>query len=193
MHTFIVLRVITCYYTKSTNCMNSKVMMKAQIDPALLEKASDIFAELGLPVEIAINVFLTKAIQAQGFPFQVALDGDAGYTLQESARISNAEITEAIQYLVEQTLSVSEVNNLTQLTYCQTTFGLSFPVLKLAKSSRPEDVRLAVKDAKGRNRYSTTKIAQRDGYSYVICTQWADRHRPAFVRWQQTFGDSECA
>ncbi|MGR5246498.1 type II toxin-antitoxin system RelB/DinJ family antitoxin [Vibrio sp. PNB23_22_6] len=172
--------------------MDSK-LMKAQIDPELLEKASEIFVELGLPIEIAINVFLTKAIQAQGFPFPVALEGDSRYTAQEAARISNAEITEAIQHLVEQKLPFSEINNLTQLTYCQTTFGLSFPVLKLAKSSRPEDVRLAVKDAKGRNRYSTSKIAQRDGCSYVICSQWTDRHRPAFVRWQQTFGDSECA
>ena len=168
-------------------------MMKVQIDPELLEKATEIFAELGLPVEIAINVFLTKAVQAQGFPFPVALEGDSGYAAQEAQRISNAEITEAIQHLVEQNLPNSEINNLTQLTYCQTTFGLSFPVLKLVKSSRPEDVRLAVKDAKGRNRYSTSKIAQRDGCSYVICTQWTDRHRPAFVRWQQTFGDSECA
>ncbi|HIF9106913.1 TPA: type II toxin-antitoxin system RelB/DinJ family antitoxin [Photobacterium damselae] len=167
--------------------------MKAQIDPELLEKVSEIFAELGMPIEIAINVFLTKAIQAQGFPFPVALEGDSRYTAQEAARISNAEITEAIQHLVEQNLPFSEINNLTQLTYCQTTFGLSFPVLKLVKSSRSEDVRLAVKDAKGRNRYSTSKIAQRDGCSYVICTQWTDRHRPAFVRWQQTFGDSECA
>ncbi|MHA6611642.1 type II toxin-antitoxin system RelB/DinJ family antitoxin [Photobacterium damselae] len=167
-------------------------MMTAQIDPELLEKASVIFAELGIPVELAINVFLAKAVQAQGFPFQVTLDGDVGGSSQEVDRISNAEITEAIQYLVEQILPMSEVNNLTQLTYCQNTFGLSFPVLKMTKSSRLEDVRLVVKDAKGRNRYSTSKIAQRDGYSYVICTQWADRHRPAFVRWQQTFGDSEC-
>lgn len=168
-------------------------MVKAQLDPELLEKASEIFSELGLPVEFAINVFLAKAVQAQGFPFQVALDGDSEYTSKEAQRISNAEITEAIQHLVEKVLPMSEINNLTQLIYCQTTFGLSFPVLKIAKSSRPEDVRLAVKDAKGRNRYSTSKIAQRDGYSYVICTQWTDRHRPAFIRWQQTVGDSECA
>lgn len=163
-------------------------MIKTQIDPELLEKASEIFAELGLPVEIAINVFLTKAIQAQGFPFPVALEGDSGYASLKVQRISNSEITEAIQHLVEQNLPMSEINNLTQLTYCQNTFALSFPVLKMAKSSRPEDTRLAVKDAKGRNRYSTSKIAQRDGCSYVICTQWTDRHRSAFIRWQQTFG-----
>ena len=91
--------------------MDSK-LMKVQIDPELLEKASEIFAELGLPIEIAINVFLRKAIQAQGFPFPVALEGDSRYTAQEAERISNAEITEAIQHLVEQNLPFSEITHI---------------------------------------------------------------------------------
>ncbi|MGI2997289.1 addiction module antitoxin [Photobacterium lutimaris] len=165
-------------------------MKDSKLDPELLEKATEIFSELGLPVELAINVFLAKAVQAQGFPFPVALDGDRAVNQQGDNRISNAEITESIQHLVEVTLPLSEINNLTQLEYCKTTFGLSFPVLKISKTARPEDVRLSAKDAKGRNRYSTTKVAQRDGQTYLICTQWADRHRPAFVRWQQTFGDN---
>ncbi len=165
-------------------------MKDSKLDPELLEKATEIFSELGLPVELAINVFLAKAVQAQGFPFPVALDGDSAVNQQRDNRISNAEITESIQHLVEVTLPLSEINNLTQLEYCKNTFGLSFPVLKISKTARPEDVRLSAKDAKGRNRYSTTKVAQRDGQTYLICTQWADRHRPAFVRWQQTFGDN---
>ncbi|MDG2787623.1 addiction module antitoxin [Vibrio sp. YT-19(2023)] len=165
-------------------------MKDSKLDPELLEKATEIFSELGLPVELAINVFLAKAVQVQGFPFPVALDGDSAVTQQGANRISNAEITESIQHLVEVRLPFSEINNLTQLEYCKTTFGLSFPVLKISKTARPEDVRLSAKDAKGRNRYSTTKVAQRDGQTYLICTQWTDRHRPAFVRWQQTFGDS---
>ncbi|EHZ2538219.1 type II toxin-antitoxin system RelB/DinJ family antitoxin [Vibrio parahaemolyticus] len=165
-------------------------MKDSKLDPELLEKATEIFSELGLPVELAINVFLAKVVQAQGFPFPVALDGDSAVTQQRANRISNAEITESIQHLVEETLPLSEINNLTQLEYCKNTFGLSFPVLKISKTARPEDVRLSAKDAKGRNRYSTTKVAQRDGQTYLICTQWADRHRPAFVRWQQTFGDN---
>jgi addiction module RelB/DinJ family antitoxin len=52
-------------------------MKDSKLDPELLEKATEIFSELGLPVELAINVFLAKAVQAQGFPFPVALDGDS--------------------------------------------------------------------------------------------------------------------
>lgn len=119
---------------------------------------------MGLPIEQAINVFLAKSIQAKGFPFSVALENEVETqeVAQTQHNISNAEITEAIQDLVEHALPLSEIENLTQLTYCRNIFGLSFPVLKLAKSSRPEDIRSAAKDAKERNRYSTTKVAQRD-------------------------------
>ncbi|MHA2717216.1 addiction module antitoxin [Photobacterium damselae] len=164
-------------------------MKATKIDPQLLEKATSIFAELGLPIEQAINVFLAKSVQSKGFPFSVALDSeeqDASHS-QTQRKVSNAEITESIQDLVEHALPQSEIENLTQLTYCRNTFGLSFPVLKLAKSPRPEDIRSAAKDAKDRNRYSTTKVAQRDKKTYVICTQWTDRHRNAFCRWQAIF------
>ncbi len=164
-------------------------MKTTKIDPQLLEKATSIFAELGLPIEQAINVFLAKSVQAKGFPFSVALDIEEqdSSNSQTQRKISNAEITESIQELVEHALPQSEIENLTQLTYCRNTFGLSFPVLKLAKSPRPEDIRSAAKDAKERNRYSTTKVAQRDEKTYVICTQWTDRHRNAFCRWQAIF------
>lgn len=168
-------------------------MKASKIDPQLLEKATSIFAELGLPIEQAINVFLAKSVQAKGFPFSVALalalenELEAREAAQTQHNISNAEITEAIHDLVEHALPLSEIVNLTQLSYCRNIFGLSFPVLKLAKSSRPEDIRSAAKDAKERNRYSTTKVAQRDQKNYVICTQWTDRHRSAFCRWQDIF------
>ncbi|WP_299010215.1 type II toxin-antitoxin system RelB/DinJ family antitoxin [uncultured Shewanella sp.] len=166
-------------------------MKATKIDPKLLEKAENIFSELGLSIEQAINVFLAKSVQAKGFPFSAALVNEAeaqqASDHETKYKISNAEITVAIQYLVEHALPQSEIETLTQLTYCRNTFGLSFPVLKLAKSSRPEDIRSAAKDAKGRNRYSTTKVAQRDEKTYVICTQWTDRHRNAFCHWQALF------
>ncbi|XBY08923.1 hypothetical protein ABR759_04625 [Escherichia coli] len=82
---------------------------------------------------------------------------------QTQHNISNAEITEAIQDLVEHALPLSEIEKPHAANLLsQHFFGLSFPVLKLAKSSRPEDIRSAAKDAKERNRYSTTKVAQRD-------------------------------
>ena len=51
-------------------------MKSTNIDPQLLEKATSIFAELGLPIEQAINVFLAKSVQAKGFPFSVALENE---------------------------------------------------------------------------------------------------------------------
>lgn len=167
-------------------------MKATKIDPQLLEKATIIFAELGLPIEQAINVFLAKSVQAKGFPFSVALDIEEqdSSNSETQRKITNAEITESIQDLVEHFLPQSEIENLTQLTYCRNTFGLSFPVIKLAKSPRPEDICSAAKDAKERNRYSTTKVAQRGEKTYVICTQWTDRHRNAFCRWQAIFSQN---
>ncbi|WES90069.1 type II toxin-antitoxin system RelB/DinJ family antitoxin [Dickeya fangzhongdai] len=166
-------------------------MKVTKLDNQLLEKATDIFAKLGLPIEQAINVFLAKSVQSKGFPFSVALESETQPEGSSQSKITNAEITEVIHDLVENTLPLSEIENLTQLTYCRNTFGLSFPVLKLAKSLRPEDIRSAAKDAKERNRYSTTKVAQRANKTYVICTQWTDRHRNAFCRWQGIFSREE--
>ncbi|MBF4264876.1 addiction module antitoxin, partial [Vibrio anguillarum] len=95
-------------------------MKATKIDPQLLEKATIIFAELGLPIEQTINVFLAKSVQAKGFPFSVALENEAeaqgALHSQTQNKISNAEITEAIQDLVEHALPLSEIENLTQLT-----------------------------------------------------------------------------
>lgn len=139
-------------------------MKGTKLDPKLLEKATSIFAEFGLPIEQAINLFLVNSIKAKGFPSSIALENEvqAREAAQTQHNIRSIDITEAIQDLVEHAMPLSKIENLTQLTYCSNTFGLSFPVLKLAKSSRPEDIRHAAKYAKERNRDSTTKVAQRD-------------------------------
>lgn len=91
-------------------------MKATNIDPQLLEKATSIFAELGLPIEQAINVFLAKSVQAKGFPFSVALENevDTREVAQTQHNISNAEITEAIQDLVEHALPLSEIESVPQ-------------------------------------------------------------------------------
>ena len=157
------------------------------IDQQLLLQAEPIFRELGMSVEQAINVFLAKAIKVRGLPFAVTLDESDIKISEPIPKISNAEITEAILTLVEGVLPVVEIQNLSSLEYCRATFGINFAVLKIIDSLLPEDIRSTAKDEKGYNRYSTTRIAQRDGTSYLVCTQWTDRHRAAFVRWQRRY------
>jgi antitoxin component of RelBE/YafQ-DinJ toxin-antitoxin module len=162
--------------------------MFTQLDKELLKKAAKTYRELHIPIDIAINVFLAKSIECKGFPFAVAFEADSS---DIEINISNSKITESIKEIVEAGLPASELSNLTQLEYCKATFGLSFPVIKKAKSESLEDVRTAVKDSKGRNRYSTSRVASVDSQVYVICTQWTDRHRNAFARWQNTW-DKAC-
>lgn len=161
--------------------------MKDQIDSCLLQEAAPIFRELGLSVEQAINVFLAKSIKVQGLPFSVTLDEPSPKMTEVVPNITNAEITEALQQLVENTLVEDELTHLCQLEHCHTLFGINFPVLKSLHSMEPENIRLSAKDDKGHNRYSTTKIARRGEQAYLICTQWTDRHRRAFVRWYRRY------
>ncbi|EKP0277483.1 type II toxin-antitoxin system RelB/DinJ family antitoxin [Aeromonas bestiarum] len=161
--------------------------MKAQIDPRLLQEAAPIFRELGLTVAQAINVFLAKSIKVQGLPFSVTLDEPSLKVTDAIPNITNAEITEALQQLIENVLVEDELMQLCQRDHCRTTFGINFPVFKLLHSIEPEAIRLSAKDDKGYNRYSTTRIARRGEQAYLICTQWTDRHRRAFVRWYQRY------
>lgn len=48
-------------------------MKATNIDPQLLEKATSIFAELGLPIEQAINVFLANPFKPKVSVFLLLL------------------------------------------------------------------------------------------------------------------------
>ncbi|MEZ9198951.1 addiction module antitoxin [Shewanella sp. 10N.286.54.B9] len=159
--------------------------MLTQLDKELLEKAAKTYEELQVPIDVAINVFLAKSIEQKGFPFAVSLEGEPDDIQSD---ITNSQITESIRSIIQSELPAKELHNLAQLEYSKHTFGISFPVIKKAKSESLEDIRIAVKDSKGRNRYSTTRVARVNGQVYVICTQWTDRHRSAFARWQKVWG-----
>lgn len=161
--------------------------MEELIDKQLLQEVAPIYRELGLTVEQAINVFLAKSIKAQGFPFAVTLNDPAVNENETVPKISNAEIISALLQLIDKSLPELEIQNLCNLDYCKTTFGISFPVLKELSSPDPETIRSAAKDENGYNRYSTTKLARHESSYYLVCTQWTDRHRGAFLRWLRSF------
>lgn len=154
--------------------------MELNIEQELLNEASTLFNKLGISTEQAIRIFLTKSIAAKGLPFPVTLEESID---NPSADITNAQITDTLLTLVEQGLTATELRSLQEVDYCRDVFALSFAVLKLAKSNQQDDIKAAVQDTNGHNRYSTKKVAKRDGQYYVICTQWTDRHRAAFIHW----------
>ena len=61
-----------------------------QIDPIIKAKAEETFAEFGLNLSEAINVFLHMAIKQHGFPFEIRDSGPSAETLlamQETEQI----------------------------------------------------------------------------------------------------------
>ena len=62
-----------------------------RIDPELRSQSEALFAELGMSLGTAINVFLKKAVRVGGFPFDVSLDTPAPETAEamlEAERIA---------------------------------------------------------------------------------------------------------
>lgn len=160
-----------------------------EIEDELLQRSSAIFKRLGLTTEQAISVFLTKSIAARGLPFSLILEETETPNQSDIVpEISNAEITRSIITLVEQHLPNDEIMRLLQADYCREQFAISFPVLKPVKSNDAAEIKAAAKDANGHNRYSTKKIAQHNNSQYyLVCTQWTNRHRAAFIHWREQF------
>ena len=157
--------------------------MCEHIDKKLPEATALVFRELRLSVEQAINVFLTKAFWLCVLPFAVTRDDSYIKPSEPIPKISNSEISEILLRLVEQKLPDSEIQDLCRLDCCRGNFSINFAMLKALSSRMPEDIRLAAKDDNNYNRYSTTRIAHRGNISFLLCTQWTDRHSSAFVRW----------
>ena len=61
-----------------------------RLDPAIKKKAEETFAEFGLNLSEAINVFLHMSIKRQGFPFELRepkLNADTLSAMQETEQI----------------------------------------------------------------------------------------------------------
>ena len=52
----------------------STVSINIRLDSNVKKQAQELFSALGMDMTTAINVFLRKAIQRQGLPFEVSLD-----------------------------------------------------------------------------------------------------------------------
>ena len=93
----------------------------------------------------------------------------------------NAEIQRLI-CCTAAALPSAELDRLCNLEYSKEQLGLSFPLFVRVneKASGSEKAR-AVKDGKGRNRWTWKHSFNRDGYDFAVCTQWFSKH-DALVR-----------
>ena len=53
---------------------NATSNMNIRMDKEVKEQAQKIFAQLGMDMTTAVNVFLRQAIRHNGFPFEIRLD-----------------------------------------------------------------------------------------------------------------------
>ena len=61
---------------------NATSNMNIRMDKEVKEKAQQIFAQLGMDMTTAVNVFLRQTIRHNGFPFELRLDTPNEETLE---------------------------------------------------------------------------------------------------------------
>jgi len=81
----------TLSYNENEELMNMKTAnYNIRLDPVIKAKAEEAYAEFGLNLSEAINVFLHMSIKRQGFPFEVReprLKADTLSAMQETEQI----------------------------------------------------------------------------------------------------------
>lgn len=67
--------------------MANKTNMTLRIEPDLKEKASELFAALGLDLSTATGMFYRQALRCHGIPFEVKIDepNEVTYAAMEAA------------------------------------------------------------------------------------------------------------
>jgi len=69
--------------------MAKSVNINIRVDSELKRKAESVYAELGMNLSTALNVFLRASVRSNGLPFDLRLNAD----LVESERRNEAEST----------------------------------------------------------------------------------------------------
>ena len=59
-------------------------MLQLQIDNNLALRAMDIFSQIGLDLQSAVQLFLNRSVQARGIPFSMRLPDNNNETVEEA-------------------------------------------------------------------------------------------------------------
>ena len=69
----------------------AKISTNISIDADVKKQAQELFADLGLDLSTAINIYLKKAISEQGIPFDVTREVPNSVTMKAIADSENRE------------------------------------------------------------------------------------------------------
>ena len=67
----------------------AKISTNISIDADVKKQAQELFADLGLDLSTAINIYLKKAISEQGIPFDVSREAPNSVTVKAIADAEN--------------------------------------------------------------------------------------------------------
>ena len=70
--------------------MNDSTNVSIRMDTKLKRQAEELFADLGMNMTVAMNMFLRQAVRAQGIPFEIARTPNAETVaaMREAERIA---------------------------------------------------------------------------------------------------------
>ena len=70
--------------------MNDSTNVSIRMDAKLKRQAEELFADLGMNMTVAMNMFLRQAVRAQGIPFEIARTPNAETiaAMREAERIA---------------------------------------------------------------------------------------------------------
>lgn len=69
----------------------SATTMNIRVDSEIKDTAKEIFAELGLDLTTAVNIFLRQSIREHGIPFELKLHVPNEETLEAIKQVNNKE------------------------------------------------------------------------------------------------------
>jgi len=151
-----------------------------RVNENLYEKLEKLAVGFDTPanvIERLVNFYNLKDIGKELPPL------DKPTKLKAGRLYDNAKIQRLICYTAT-SLPSEELDQLCNLEYSKEQLGLNFPLLvrvneKVSRSERAE----AVKDSKGRNRWTWKHSFNRDGYDFAVSTQWYPKHDPLVRDW----------
>lgn len=83
----------------------ASVNMNIRMDSNIKKQAQQIFADLGLDMSTAVNLFLRKAIRENGIPFDLKLDTPNEETLKAIEDVNNgrnlSKVFSSVEELME--------------------------------------------------------------------------------------------
>ncbi len=96
---------------------------------------------------------------------------------------TNNEIEKRLKSACE-LLSLETLEKMTTKEYSKKVFNLNFPLLKkVSIKSSLEERKKSVKDHLGHNRWTLKYTFERDGFLYIICSQWYPQQDSYVQKW----------